>query len=494
MLALLSYLAQAVFLLVVVYFALYVLLELRVLLISRSVEQRKAERRELTDLALPRDTRDVDSWPTVSVLLPICNESAVVERLVDAACRLRYPAPALEILVLDDSSDITSDLAQARVDLHAAQGINVRLIRRPDRAGYKAGNLVHGIQQSRGDFFAIFDADFVPPEDFLLKTIPCFGDPQLGFLQTGIGYENRDASFLTRFQAMEMGHQQYMTVGLSADGDMASLSGSSCVWRRTCVEALGGWNASTVTEDVDLGYRAQIGKWKYAYLRDVVSMSILPETISAFRVQRERWGRGLIHSAFKHVRNMLRQRMPVMKRLHAVSMMFSAVLLASIHVLVLLSLPLNYLVDFDQDIFKWGALVFFVLVTVWSLDNAFGARKGARLEDRPSFLRTLWHNYLYIAMFLPMAWYYFAGGIRALCGVYGEFHRTPKGQDEMASRMPRINTVLLAGDAFTFFYSMAALFVAVREHNLVLLPLNFTVCVGFGMTLFWSWKEASGRR
>lgn len=485
MAVLLAFLAQAVFVLVVLSFGLYVFLELRVLLISRKVERRK-----LAAINQPA-AKSVDEFhPRVSILLPICNESAVVERLIDAACRLRYPAAAVEILVLDDSTDATSQLAQAKVDQHAARGINIRLLQRHRRQDFKAGNLLHGIQQSTGDFFAIFDADFLPPADFLLKTIPCFEDPNLGFLQTGIGYENRDVSFLTRFQAMEMGHQQYVTVGLSEDGDMASLSGSSCVWRRACVEALGGWNASTVTEDVDLGYRAQFGEWKYAYLRDVVSMSILPETISAFRIQRERWGRGLIHSAFKHVGRMFRQRMPLLKRLHAVSMMFSSVLLASIYVLALLSLPLNYLVDLDHPVFYGGALVFFVLVTIWSLDNAFGARQGARLEDKPSLVMALWHNYLYIAMFLPMAWYYFAGGVRALFGVYGEFHRTPKGRDEKGARQPRINAVLIAGEVFTFCYSLTALILEVYERNYVLLPLNLTVCVGFGMVLYWTWRES----
>jgi cellulose synthase/poly-beta-1,6-N-acetylglucosamine synthase-like glycosyltransferase len=484
MVLLLSYFAQAVFLVVVAYFALYVLLELRVVLISRKVERRK-----LTALVQASTEVEDTFRPPVSVLLPICNESAVVERLIDAACRLCYPTNALEILVLDDSSDGTSALAQGKVEQYAAQGGNIRLIRRQNRKGYKAGNLVNGIKQSSGEFFAIFDADFVPPEDFLLKTIHCFKDPQLGFLQTGIGYENRDKSFLTRFQAMEMGHQQYVTVGLSEDGDMASLSGSSCVWRKACIEALGGWNATTVTEDVDLGYRAQFGDWKYAYLRDVVSMSVLPETVSAFRVQRERWGRGLIHSGFKHVRQMLRQRMPLMKRLHAISMMFSSVLLASIYVLVLLSLPLNYLVDFEGANIHWVALAFFGLVAIWALDNVFGAFKGARLGEKPGIVRTLWDTYLYVAMFLPMAWYYFAGGIRALFGVYGDFHRTPKGKDELRSVMPRINTVLLVGELFTFAYSMLAMLIAFREGNYFLIPLNLTVCVGFGMVLYWSWQE-----
>lgn len=487
MLAALSYLLHAVFYLVVGCFAVYLVLELRMLFISRKVERRK-----LTELPQSAGESDEAWTPRVSVLLPIYNEAHVAPRLIDAACRLRYPAHALEILVLDDSTDRTTALVRERVEHHAAQGIDIRLVRRPDRKGYKAGNLVNGMRQAAGEFYAIFDADFVPPEDFLLRTMPHFKDPQLGYLQTGIGYENRDVSFLTRFQAMEMGHQQYVTMGLSEDGNMASLTGSSCVWRKACIEALGGWNASTVTEDVDLGYRAQFDDWKYAYLRDVVSMSVLPETVSAFRVQRERWGRGLIHSGFKHVRKMLRQSMPFMKRLHAIATMFSSVLLASIYVLVLLSLPLNYLVDFTGTNIHWVALGFYALVAVWALDNAFGAYKGARFEDRPGLFRLCIDAYLYVALFLPMAWYYFAGGIRALFGVYGDFHRTPKGREERRAPMPPINGVLLAGEIFTFAYSLIAVLVAWQQGNYFLLPLNLTVCLGFGMVLRWSWLERRG--
>jgi len=484
MAALLSYLTLTMFLLVVAFFSFYVVLELRALFISNKVERRK-----LTELAQPSGKFEHDFRPPVSVLLPICNESAVVERLVDAVCSLQYSAEELEILVLDDSSDGTSALAQAKVDQYSAQKINIRLIRREDREGYKAGNLINGTQQASGEFYAIFDADFVPPEDFLLQTIPCFKDPRVGYLQTGIGYENRDVSFLTRFQAMEMGHQQYVTVGLSEEGNMVSLSGSSCVWRKTCVEALGGWNSTTVTEDVDLGYKAQFEDWKYVYLPGVSSMSVLPESISAFRVQRERWGRGLIHSGFKHVRQMLRQRMPLMKKMHAISMMFSSVLLASIYVVVLLSLPLNYIMNFEGFFVPIAALFFFTLVAVWGLYNVFGARKGAKFDKPPNILQMLWTTYLYIAMFVPMSWYYFAGGIRALFGVYGDFHRTPKGKDETWATMPCINSVLLAGEVFSFIYSFLAVIVILREKNYFLLPLNITVCVGFGMVLFWSYKE-----
>lgn len=484
MAALLSYLTLAAFLLVVAYFSFYVLLEVRALFISN-----KAERRKLTEVAQPSMGFEDTFRPPVSVMLPICNESGVVERLIDAVCSMHYPANALEILVLDDSSDDTSALAQAKVGQYAKQKINIRLIRREDRKGYKAGNLINGIQQASGEFYVIFDADFVPPEDFLLQTIPCFQDPSVGYLQTGIGFENRDVSFLTRFQAMEMEHQQYVTAGLSEEGNMVSLSGSSCVWRKKCVEELGGWNSTTVTEDVDLGYRAQFEDWKYVYLRDVTSMSILPESVSAFRVQRERWGRGLIHSGFKHFRKMIRQRMPMMKKLHATSMMFSSLLLASIYVVVLLSLPLIYVVDFQGVYLHIAALFFYVMAVFWGVYNVFGANKSSKLGDNLNILRMLCDAYLYLALFVPMSWYYFAGGIRALFGVYGDFHRTPKGKGETWSTKPRINQVLLAGEVFSFLYSFLALIVAWREKNYYFTLLNITVCAGFGMVLFWSYKE-----
>ncbi|WP_233161666.1 MULTISPECIES: glycosyltransferase [unclassified Achromobacter] len=500
----LSYLANAAFILIVLSLGVYVALEMRILRISR-----KTERRRLTELteggaAQPaaQDT-SLDATatappggakPRVSVLLPIHNEAAVVERLIDAVCALRYPPEALEILVLDDSTDHTCAVARDRVERHERRGVNIRLLRRRDRSGFKAGNLMHGLKSATGAFFVIFDADFVPPQDFLLRCMPCFDDPRLGYLQTAIGYENSDASFLTRFQAMEMGHQQYLTAGLSEDGGMASLSGSSCIWRRTCVQALGGWNADTVTEDVDLGYRAQFDDWKYAYLGDVVSMSILPEAISTFRIQRERWGRGLIHSAFLHARKMARQRMPMLKRLHAVSMMFSSVLLASMYVLVLLGLPLNYLVNFDRIEVQVGAVTLFALVTLWSLGSTLGARRRTRPADRAGVAATLWYNYLYIAMFIPMAWYYFVGGIRAFLGVNGDFHRTPKGDVERGVALPPINRTLMVGEAFTFGYALVALVQAVRDGNYILLPLDVTACVGFGMVLYWSWQEARLRQ
>lgn len=482
-------LVQGVFSLVVAYYAAYALLELRMVLLSRKCEE--ARMTELDSAGLP--VVDLSCLPVVSVLLPVYNESRVIERLIDAVCRLDYPLERLEILVLDDSSDATTELAAACIAEHAARGLNIRLVRRENRSGYKAGNLVNGIKVAKGEFLAIFDADFIPPGDFLLRTIPCFEDPEVGFLQTGIGYTNRDASFLTRFQAMEMGHQQFVTVGLNHDGLMGSLSGSSCVWRRACVDSLGGWNAETITEDVDLGYRAQLHRWKYVFLRDVVSLSELPETISAFRVQRDRWARGLIHNAFKHFQSMAATRMSLVHRLHAISLMFSSLLLASFYVLILLSLPLAVMTDEMGAFFNLNSMVFLLAVLVWAFSNFLGSRQGAHLPSEEPVSMRIVQMCAYVAMFLPMSLYYFCAGVQVLAGSQGNFNRTPKGGGAERASTPAINSVLAALEWLTFVYSAAALAVAILVKNYWIVLFSLAACSGFAMALYFSLNERLAR-
>lgn len=480
-------LVELVFYAVIACFAVYVLLELRMVRVSSKVERRK-----LAEISL-RSGGEEDFFPRVGVFLPVCNESGVIGRLIVAACHLQYPREKLEIAVLDDSTDITSDLAKSLVDEYAAQGVNIRYLKRRSRRCSKAGNLSYGVAQIDAEFLAIFDADFVPPPDFLLKTIPCFKDPELGFLQTGIDYQNRNASFLTQFQAMEMGHQQFVTVGLSEEGNMASLSGSSCVWRRACMESMGGWKAATATEDVDIGYKAQLGDWKYAYLKDVVSMSILPETVSAFRVQRERWGRGLIHSAFRHVGGMFKKKMPLLKRMHAVSMMFSSLLLAAIYCLFLLSLPLTLFVQFEGWGFVAAAMAFFLLVAIWGLANIVGSPMWKDFAGGKGIWKTLWYVYAYVGHFLPMSLYYFVGGLRAFRGVYEEFNRTPKCEDEACCERPRIDAILHLGEIFSFAYAVLTTVAAIYTGNVILLPISITGCMAFGMILYWGRRDRRAR-
>ena len=435
----LSFLIQAMFGLVVLFFLIYAVLELRLVMLSR-----RSERVRMMSLDADQQCSlgSAVAWPKVTVLLPVYNESRVIESLIDAACALEYPPEQLQILVLDDSTDQTTALAAARVALYAEQGVGVAVVKRNSRKGYKAGNLAHGLHYATGEFVALFDADFVPPKDFLYQTIPCFTDPEIGYLQTGIDYANRNVSFLTRFQAMMMGHQQFVTTGLSFDGLMASLSGSSCVWRRSCLESLGGWSATTLTEDVEAGYKAQFLRWRYAYLRHVVSLSELPESIDAIRVQRHRWAHGLIHNAFKHLKGFFRAKMTLVERLHAVSLMFSSVLLASIYVLVLLSLPLAMMADDLGILFDVIASVFAGGAVLWGFANFVGSSKTQGDEPQAGVLDRLLMMFAYVSMFFPLSLYYFVAGVQLVFEREYAFKRTPKaGERERDS----LNFVLSVG-------------------------------------------------
>lgn len=479
---------QSLSFVIIAAFTAYAFLELW--LVLRANKGATAQRIDM--VATAQLVEDRSHLPLVSVLLPICNESLVVERLIDAVSTLEYPTEQLEILVLDDSDDHTSALATARIAWQAARGVPIRRLARADKQGFKAGNLSYGITLARGAFFAVFDADFMPPPDFLLKTIPCFEDPEVGFLQTAIAYTNRDTSLLTRFQAMEMGHQQIVTEELSQSGFLGSLSGSSCVWRRACVEDLGGWSAETITEDVDLGYRAQLQQWKYLYLRDVVSLSELPATMSAFRVQRDRWARGLIHNAWRHFRTMLTIKMTIGQRLHAISLMGSPLLLASFYPLILFALPLVLMTNQLGFFFQSYCALFLLAVLIWGTSNILGSRKGGLgADERPK--TDIIPLLAYVAMFLPMSLYYASGLVQVVLGVHGGFHRTPKGGHGWSNTGPRVNSVLAALEVLSFGYSVLTLLIALNTQNWWVVLFSLVVSCGFGLALYLSWQERQSR-
>jgi len=425
-------------------------------------------------------------WPKVSALLPVYNESRLIESLIDAACALAYPSEQLQILVLDDSRDQTTILAAAKAQIYARQGINICVIKRKDRRGYKAGNLANGLQYATGEFLALFDADFVPPKDFLYQTIPCFTDPEIGYLQTGIDYANRNASFLTRFQAMMMGHQQFVTTGLSFEGLMASLSGSSCVWRRTCLNSLGGWSATTLTEDVEVGYKAQFLRWRYAYLRHVVSLSELPESMDAIRVQRHRWGHGLIHNAFKHLKSFFGARMTIVERLHSISLMFSSVLLASIYVLVLLSLPLAMMTEHLGFMFDAIACVFASGAVLWGFANFVGSSKTQGDEPQAGVLDRLVMMFAYVSMFFPLSLYYFVAGVQLVFEREYEFKRTPKAGEQT---LDALNHHFYRLEWVSLIYAMIAFGVAWHHNNYWLMLFDSLVMTGFSIVIYFQIKQ-----
>jgi len=248
----------------------------------------------------PQPASTFEDLPRVTVQLPMFNEPAVAQRAIDAACRLDYPRDRLRIQVLDDSTDETVDLAAACCQEWRERGVDVCHIRRPDRAGFKAGALAAGLEYDDSEFVAVFDADFVPPPEFLRETIHHFTDAGVGVVQAEWSHLNRHESILTECQAMYLdGHFVIEQTARATNDRWFNFNGTAGVWRRTCIDDSGGWRHDTLTEDTDLSYRAQLRGWRFVYLPETRCAAELPGTTAAFLSQQHRWNKGMTQTAMK---------------------------------------------------------------------------------------------------------------------------------------------------------------------------------------------------
>lgn len=282
-------------------------------------------------------------WPRVTVQLPIYNERHTVERLLHAAANLDYPRDRLEIQLLDDSTDETVDIAKRTAHRLRREGIQLDHIRRKERTGYKAGALSAGLATASGELVAVFDADFVPRRGFLRQVVPHFADPAVGCVQTRWGHVNRDYSLLTQIQALGIdGHFVIEQTARSRAGLFINFNGTAGVWRRDCIDDAGGWQGGTLTEDLDLSYRAQLRGWRIAYLPDVVVTAELPAQISAYKRQQARWAQGSIQTALKLTGALLRSRQPLSVKLEGVLHLTSYLVHPLMLLTLLLTLPMAF--------------------------------------------------------------------------------------------------------------------------------------------------------
>src|SRR6185437_2042734 len=250
--------------------------------------------------------------PRVTIQLPIYNEMYVADRLVDTVCEMDYPRDLLEIQVLDDSTDETREIAELAVRRHAARGFDIHYLHRVDRTGYKAGALEAGLKVAKSDFIAIFDADFIPPKDFLRRTLPYFSDDKIGMVQARWGHINQDYSLLTKIQSILLdAHFVLEHGGRNRGGCFFNFNGTAGVWRRAAIDAAGGWQHATLTEDLDLSYRAQLLGWKFVFLPDVVSPAEVPVEMNSFKSQQHRWAKGSIQTCMKLLPRILRSNQPL---------------------------------------------------------------------------------------------------------------------------------------------------------------------------------------
>ena len=288
-----------------------------------------------------RSSHDTDYFPKVTIQLPIYNELYVAERLIEAVCSLDYPRDKLQIQVLDDSDDSTSEICSKNVLKFKGKGYNISLIRRKDRAGYKAGALKEGLKTAEGELIAIFDADFLPQEKFLRKTVALFKDPTVGMVQTRWDHLNENYSMLTKAQAFGLaGHFVVEQNGRNSAGYFMNFNGTSGIWRKSCIEDAGNWQDDTLTEDLDLSYRAQIKGWRFVFLNNVVTPGELPAEINALKSQQYRWTKGAVETARKILPRLWKSNLSFKIKIHSTLHLTNNFVYPFILILALLNLPL----------------------------------------------------------------------------------------------------------------------------------------------------------
>ena len=415
-------------------------------------------------------------WPRVTVQLPIYNELYMAERLLAAAARLDYPRDRLEIQVLDDSTDATRELVARQVERLQQLGLDVVHVTRVDRTGYKAGALAAGLDQATGELVAIFDADFLPEPDFLRRLVPHFAEPDVGCIQARWGHVNRDYSIFTQTQALGVdGHFVVQQTARSRAGLFLNFNGTAGIWRRACIEDAGGWQGDTLTEDLDLSYRAQLRGWRIAYLPDVVVPAELPAQISAFKRQQARWAQGSIETALKLMGTFLRSDQPwyvkVEGSLHLTGYLVHPLMLA----VILLTFPMS----FSQS---WV-----ILGLPWLVITAIGPPLLYIVAQVAGSDRWRYHLRflpLLVALGMGLSLSNTGAVLRAVLGVRGEFKRTPKFNIQQSADTWVGSIYALRGDwlvwAELLLAGMVLVLLAMPSTRWTFVPWLLLYATGFG--------------
>jgi cellulose synthase/poly-beta-1,6-N-acetylglucosamine synthase-like glycosyltransferase len=437
----------------------------------------------------------LEEFPPVTVQLPVYNEIYVVERLIKAACGIKYPKEKLEIQVLNDSTDETTTVVVKTVEEMVARGYDIKHIRRGNREGYKAGALREGLKTARGEFIAIFDADFVPREDFLLETMPYFlRDDKIGMVQTRWEHLNTEYSLLTRAQAMALdGHFVIEQVVRNRSGFFINFNGTGGIWRRACIVDAGNWHDDTLTEDLDLSYRAQLRGWRFKFLRDVTSPAELPSEINALKSQQFRWTKGAIETAKKILPLVWSSKLPLRIKLQSTfhltnNLVFPFILLAGI-----LNVPLVYVKNHGGYETYFALMSIFVVAFIGSLLFYTFSQK----EIYPDWRRRLFLFPLFMAGSMGFAVNNTKAVIEGLISKKREFVRTPKYAIEkkgdawtnkkyVPTKLTFTSFIELVLALYCLFGVLSSLYFA----EIAAVPFQLLFCLGFGFVSFLSFKHA----
>jgi cellulose synthase/poly-beta-1,6-N-acetylglucosamine synthase-like glycosyltransferase len=428
-----------------------------------------------------------EELPRTTVQLPIFNEQYVVERLLDSVCRLDYPREKLDIQLLDDSTDETVEVARILVDRYAAAGNPVTYLHRDNREGYKAGALAEGLKTAKGEFIAIFDADFVPPPDFLTNCIHHFTDPKIAMVQTRWTHINRNYSLLTQVEAILLdGHFVLEHSGRSRSGRFFNFNGTAGMWRRRAIEEAGGWEHDTLTEDTDLSYRAQLKGWKFIYLQDVECPAELPVEMTAFKTQQARWAKGLIQVSKKILPRVFASNASRDQKVEAWYHLTANLSYPLMIVLSVLLLP-AMIIRFYQG---WFQMLYIDLPLFMA--STFSISSFYMVSQKELFPKTWWKSLVYLPLLMALGIGLTVTNTRAvleaLVGKKTAFARTPKyrvesKQDKVGAKKyrKRLGWVpwieLLIGS----YFALAVLY-AIENENYITVPFLLLFVFGYWVT------------
>lgn len=437
-----------------------------------------------------------DPWPTVTIQLPLYNESLVAERLIDACATLRYDKELLEIQVLDDSTDETREIVADRVNYWKEQGIDIVQIHREDREGYKAGALKHGLSLAKGDFIAIFDADFIPPVDFLQRMLPNFDHARVGMVQGRWGHINADDSLLTRMQAFGLdAHFAIEQFVRNRVGYFMNFNGTAGIWRRTCIEDGGNWSSDTLAEDLDLSYRAQLKGWQFRYIEDMEVPAELPADISALRSQQFRWTKGAAEAALKLFRKLWASKQPRGVKIEGSFQLTAHFVFPFVLLAALLHAPLLMLRHFGlpgpgEMYFAWLGL------GLIGFAGFFLAQLFAQRALYPNWLQRVFFFPVFMAGTMGMALSNTQALFQALRGKKTAFIRTPKYSTVRASgsgnagvlRRKRRFPWIVWFEAVLAVYCVAGLVLVIWFGEWAAIPFQLLFALGFGLMTHFNFK------
>lgn len=452
--------------------------------------------------SLAEHNSGLSQYPFVTVQLPIFNEYYVVERLIDNICQLNYPRDKYEVHILDDSTDETLELSRKKVAEYEALGFNIKLLHRENRQGYKAGALRDGMKEAKGDFIAIFDADFLPDPEFLNQTLSYFENEKVGVVQTRWGHINQNYSLLTELQAFQLNvHFTIEQQGRESADYLLQFNGTAGVWRRTTIEDAGGWEADTLTEDLDLSYRAQLKNWQIIYLEDITSPAELPSEMHGLKSQQYRWMKGGAETARKLLPKVWKSDLGLMQKIHASSHLLASSVFVFVFILGVFSVPLLFLLNpmkLDTDLMSSFLISLIAIMSVYYVANVEAAWDNK--NKFKSIIKFILIFPAFLALSMGLSLHNSVAVIQGFLGRKSSFVRTPKFNirkltDKIRKskyRSARISPLTVI-EGLLAVYFMTAVICGIYIENGSFLIFHILLSIGYATIFFYSVKHLNYR-